>query len=255
MSGAVTILPCGDRALSVELSRELDEGVNRRVIALAANIEADPIDGVVETVPTYRALLVHYDPLRVGGADLARDLRRRLDAVPTAAPGAEGRLWRLPVVYGGDMALDLDLLAEMKGLSTDEIVRLHSGAEYRVYMIGFAPGFAYLGGVPEVLHTPRRTEPRQWVGPGSVGIGGQQGSISSVGGPSGWRFIGGTPVRTFDPARADPFLLRAGDRVRFEPVSVAEGARIADALDRGDMVLSPEPGPEPGPKSGGGHDA
>lgn len=242
MNEGVRILPCGDRALSVELSREVDEGVNRRVIALAEDIGANPIDGVVETVPTYRALLVHYDPFRVGGADLARHLRDRLGALPPEDTGGKGRLWRLPAVYGGDMALDLDHLAEMKGLTTDEIIRLHSGAEYRVYMIGFAPGFAYLGGLPEVLHTPRRAEPRQRIAPGAIGIGGQQGNISSVAGPSGWRFLGGTPVRTFDPSRPDPFLLRAGDRIRFDPISVPEGERIAAALARGDMAMTPEAG-------------
>jgi KipI family sensor histidine kinase inhibitor len=234
------ILPCGDQALTVQLSERLDEGVNRRVIALARDLAADPLTGVLETVPTYRALLVRYDPLLVRGAALAAALHQRLARIPARPPEGRGRLWRLPVVYGGPMGMDLDEVARLRGLTTDEVVRLHAAAEFRVYMIGFSPGYAYLGGLPPALHTPRRTEPRQSVPAGAVGIGGQQASINSVTAPSGWRFLGGTPVPIFQPGRADPFLLAAGDRVRFHPVSAGEAARIAAALARSDAPFAPD---------------
>ncbi|WP_062212434.1 5-oxoprolinase subunit PxpB [Aureimonas sp. AU12] len=232
-NGFPRILACGDSALSVELSDALDEAVNARVIALAEALTLDPIAGVEEVVPTYRALLVHYDPSMRRGADLAGLLARRLDDLAPAAGIA--RHFEVPVIYGGAAGLDLDDLSAMKGMTPDELIALHSGADYRVYMIGFAPGFAYLGGLPERLHTPRLAVPRQRVEAGAIGIGGRQASVNSVAGPSGWRFIGRTPLRLFDPARADPCLFRAGDRIRFRPVDADE----AEALERNGMTGSP----------------
>jgi len=128
----------------------------------------------------------------------------------------------------------------MKGLSRDELIAIHSGTDYRVYMIGFAPGFAYLGGQPEILHTPRLPKPRQNIARGAIGIGGQQGNINSVAGPSGWRFLGWTPVRSFDPMRADPFLFRARDRIRFYPISDAEAQALNARSAAGEMIIAPE---------------
>lgn len=228
----------GDSALAVQFGEAVDPSANRRVIALARNLAEHPVDGVVECVPTYRSLLVNYDPALVRAAALERTLAQR---VATLAPGEEtARLWHVPVVYGGEVGQDLDALAREKGMSPEALVALHSGAEYRVYMIGFAPGFAYLGGLPEVLHTPRLAQPRQSIPAGAIGIGGQQGSISSVAGPSGWRFVGWTPWRAFDPDRAEPFLFSAGDRLRFVPVSAAEGTGIAAAIAEGRMAPAPE---------------
>lgn len=228
------ILACGDSALSVELSDTIDEGVNARVIALADNLVDDPIAGVEEVVPTYRALLIHYDPAALRGGDLAKSLSSRMEDLSSAQ--VRGRHFEVPVVYGGAAGLDLDDLADMKGMSTQALIALHAGADYRVHMIGFAPGFAYLGGLPNPLHTPRLTMPRQRVEAGSIGIGGQQASVNSVAGPSGWRFIGRTPLRLFDPARAQPCLLRAGDRVRFRPVEPDEGAALERAVAMGEFI-------------------
>jgi len=219
------IAVCGDSALVVELSDQIEESTNMRVVALADELAARPIDGVVETVPTYRSLLVVYDPELVRGRVLADLLQARLADV-TAAGGPARRIV-VPVVYGGPVGLDLEALADMKQMSTAALIALHASAEYRVYMIGFAPGFAYLGGLPDILHTPRLAVPRQRIEAGAIGMGGQQASINSVAGPSGWRFIGRTPLKLFDPLRSNPFLLRAGDRVRFRPVETEE----ADVLD------------------------
>ncbi|MET0259130.1 MAG: 5-oxoprolinase subunit PxpB [Methylobacterium sp.] len=228
------ILACGDSALSVELADTIDEDVNARVIALAQDLETDPIPGVEDLVPTYRALLVHYDPAMLRGADLAQGLARRMDGLTPTVGG--GRQVVVPVVYGGAAGLDLDDLAEMKGMSAEALVALHAGADYRVHMIGFAPGFAYLGGLPERLHTPRLAVPRQHVEAGSIGIGGQQASVNSVAGPSGWRFIGRTPLRLFDPTREDPCLLRPGDRIRFRPIGPDEGAALERAVAKGEWI-------------------
>ena len=234
------IAACGDHALAVELSDVIDEAVNARVVALADALTAQAIPGVVEMVPTYRSLLVLYDPAVVRGRELSA---RLLDLLAEeTVRDAPGRQVTVPVSYGGEAGLDLDELAVLKGMTPADLVALHSSAEYRVYMIGFAPGFAYLGGLPDRLHTPRLAVPRQRIEAGAIGIGGMQASINSVAGPSGWRFIGRTPLRLFDPSRSEPFLLRAGDRVRFRAVGAAEAKDLDAAVAKGDMPVEWEIG-------------
>lgn len=236
------LLPCGDCALVLQLGETVDSAVNARIIALAAALEtavdSGALAGVLDIVPTYRSLLVRYDPEIIRGAALGQ---RLLDLAAQPLTGAEaGRLWRVPCLYGGAVGQDLDELAAMKGLSRDELIAIHSGTDYRVYMIGFAPGFAYLGGQPEILHTPRLPKPRQNIARGAIGIGGQQGNINSVAGPSGWRFLGWTPVRSFDPTRAEPFLFRAGDRIRFHPIGEAEAQALDARSAAGETIIAPE---------------
>jgi len=245
---AAAFLPVGDGALTVQFGEEVDPAASQRVLALAHSLDALSVEGVLEYVPTYRSLLVSYDPARVRGAALERVLAQRIAMIEAnSQTGAQdtqaSRLWYVPVVYGGAVGVDLDEIAQYKGLTSDELIALHSGVEYSVYMIGFAPGFAYLGGLPESLHMPRLAMPRQSIPAGAIGIGGQQGSINSVAGPSGWRFVGWTPWRTFDPARTEPFLFAAGDRLRFVPVSPLEGDRIAAALEAGQLTPTPQVAP------------
>ncbi|QPC95490.1 5-oxoprolinase subunit PxpB [Mesorhizobium sp. INR15] len=231
-------LPCGDSALMLQLGEHIDAEVNAHVIALAAAVVAAAIAGVIEVVPTYRSVLVRYDPEIVRG----RALEERLAALSqhVQISNTQGRCWTIPVVYGGKAGQDLEEVAAMKHLSPQELIELHAGNEYRVFMIGFAPGMAYLGGLPPILHTPRLEKPRQNIPAGAIGIGGQQGSVNSVAGPSGWRFIGWTPVRVLDPARPVPFLLQAGDRVRFLPIDDETGARLAERAAAGDTVIEPD---------------
>jgi inhibitor of KinA len=231
------ILPAGDQALTVELSDQVDDATNRRVIALAESLAARPVDGITETVPTYRSLLVCYDPEVVRASALADTLAERLASLNVEH--TPSRRWTVPVFYGGPAGMDLEDMARMKGIDADEVIRLHSGAEYRVYMIGFAPGFAYLGGLPEMLHTPRLTTPRQHIVAGSIGIGGKQASINSLDGPSGWRFIGRTPLMLFDPRRNEPALFRAGDTVRFEPIDAAEFEQLEARVVAGETIAEP----------------
>ena len=237
-----TLLASGDSALVLQLGDAIDATVSARVsarvIALAAAVGAAELPGVQDIVPSYRSLLVRYDPEVIRGADLGP----RLIALAANLPAQvmAGRRWRVPCLYGGTVGMDLDDLAAMKGLSREALIALHSGTDYRVYMIGFAPGFAYLGGQPEILNTPRLPKPRQNIPRGAIGIGGQQGSINSVAGPSGWRYLGWTPVRSFDPGRAQPFLFRAGDRIRFFPVTPDEAAALEARSAAGDMIITPE---------------
>lgn len=231
-------LQAGDCALTVELGNAVDVGVNEAVAALEQNISNAAIDGVLETIPTYRSLQVVYDPARIR----SRNLIDRLSGI-LSGPGqgvTTTRRWTIPVLYGGEHGMDLEFVAAVHDLSADEVVRIHSGAEYRVYMIGFAPGFAYLGGLPEALHTPRRDNPRALTPARSISIGGIQAAVSTMPVPSGWHMLGQTPVRTYDLTRPEPFLLRTGDRIRFEPVSHEEYQRLDAAAEKGDIIAECE---------------
>ncbi len=228
------IIACGDSALVVELADQIDEETNKRVIALADMLATQPIAGVIETVPTYRSLLVTYDPIVIRGKRLSALLETLLGQL--SAGVADARRIIVPVLYGHDVGIDLDELALMKQMSREELIALHTSADYRVYMIGFAPGFSYLGGLPQPLHTPRLAVPRQRIEASAIGIGGKQASINSVPGPSGWRFIGRTPLKLFDPTRPEPFLLRAGDRVRFRPIDLDEAESLDAAIRQGEPV-------------------
>ncbi|MDM9649351.1 5-oxoprolinase subunit PxpB [Rhizobium sp. S163] len=228
------IIACGDSALVVEFSDQIDEETNERVIALADMLATRPITGVIETVPTYRSLLVAYDPIIIRGKILSSSIATLLGQLSLGS--ATARRITVPVLYGEKVGIDLDELADMKQMSREELIALHASADYRVYMIGFAPGFSYLGGLPQQLHTPRLAVPRQRIEASAIGIGGKQASINSVPGPSGWRFIGRTPLKLFDPSRPQPFLLRAGDRVRFRPVDADEAESLDAAVSRGEAV-------------------
>lgn len=232
------ILPAGDQALVVEFSGAINPGDNARVIALDEQLAREPIIGILETAPTYRSLLVCYDPGLIRGADLGAMLvERSRSALPDAI---STRRWHVPVLYGHEAGIDLEIMAEMKGLSTDEIISLHSGATYRVYMIGFTPGYAYLGGLPDLLHTPRLKIPRQLTAAGGIAVGGMQASVSSVASPSGWRFLGRTPLRSFDPARKAPFVFQAGDEIRFHAIDEAEALRLDRLSENGEICAELE---------------
>ena len=219
------VLPCGDTALAVEFGEAIDPAVNACVLALDARV-AQGVPGVVETVPTYRSLLVHYDPVVTDFDTLGATLSALSADLPDTP--AEGRLWRIPVVYGGAFGVDLEAVSARHGLAPADLIARHAAPIYRVYMIGFVPGFAYLGGLDPSLATPRRDVPRARTPAGSISIGGAQAAVASIEAPSGWHLLGRTPVRSFMPDREPPFILNAGDRVTFEPVP----AERWDALDR-----------------------
>jgi inhibitor of KinA len=211
-------LLAGDSALVVEFGDEISEEVNGKVHALAYVLEKNPLPGIGEAVPTYRSLLVHYDPLRLFYDEvkaLVTDLLQKGEEIPLPQP----KVVEIPVIYGGKFGPDIEFVAEHNGISVEEVIRLHSGATYTVYMLGFSPGFTYLGGLPEVLATPRLPTPRTLVPAGTVGIAGAQTGIYPIATPGGWRLIGRTPLMLFDPNRDPPVLLRPGDRVCFAPIS------------------------------------
>ena len=174
-----------------------------------------------EAVPSYRSLLVHYDPLQLSCEEVETFLSEMLQKCAETPP-PESRLVEISTVYGGECGPDIEFVAEHSGLSVKDVIRLHSGATYTVYMLGFTPGFPYLGGLPEAIAAPRLPTPRKSVPAGSVGIAGPQTGIYPSATPGGWRLIGRTPVTLFDPQRSPPAVLRPGDQVRFVPTPAEE---------------------------------
>ncbi len=226
------LLPCGDGAVSVELGDEVNRELNARVLALEYLLRQRGLPGVGETVPSYRALLVYYDPLVIGYEAFATTLRELCaQARPEVLPPA--RTVELPCCYEGELGFELAAAAEKLGLAPAELVRLHAGADYYTYFVGFTPGLPYMTGMPDRLTIPRLQNPRTKTPPGSVSIGGIQCCIYPIESPGGFWVLGRTPVRLYDPDAPDPILLRAGDHVRFRAIDRAEYDAIAAQVEAG----------------------
>ena len=214
----------GDCSLLVELGDEISPTVNQSVQELFTAIDMQPIDGVRELVPSYRSLMVVYDPMTISPVELKRVIGDTYDHLnQTELP--EPRTIEIPIVYGGEQGPDLEYVAQHHHLTPQEVIDFHSRPIYRVYMIGFTPGYPYLGEVPDAIATPRRETPRLLVPKGSVGIAQKQTGIYSVDSPGGWQIIGWTPVNLFDPQAQPPSLLMMGDRVRFQAVSAQDASQ------------------------------
>ena len=217
----VRILTVGDCALSVEFGQEISLEINHKVMALKTVLERKPITGLVELVPTYCSLLIQYDPmvLRYGPLrDKLKDLVTQLDEVEMPPK----QVVEIPVAYGGEYGPDLGEVARAHNISEEEVIRLHSEPEYPIYMLGFVAGFPYLGGMNKAIATPRKTSPRLKIEAGSVGIAGEQTGIYSVESPGGWQIIGRTPLKLYDVNRNEPVLLKAGQYIKFKPITKEE---------------------------------
>jgi KipI family sensor histidine kinase inhibitor len=211
----------GDCGLLLEFGDEISSEVNEKVRRMALAIQPEAIEGIVETIPTYRSLLIIYNPLILPIDDLKKRLyliERGLQQTPFPEP----KLTRIPVVYGGPYGPDLEEVAKYHRISTGEVIRLHCSRPYFIYMIGFMPGFPYMGELPEELITPRLKTPRLLVPAGSVAIAQKQTGIYSMDSPGGWQILGRTPVKLFGPEREPPALLQMGDLVQFYPISEKE---------------------------------
>lgn len=230
------ITPLGDRALLIHLGDTIDEATHRLVRAVCARLIDRPVLGTIELVPAFASVAIHYEPRLVSNGARAGSPYERyaleieetlhdLDVGQLPAP----RRIEIPVVYGGEYGPDLEAVAQQHGLGADDVVRLHTGATYRVYMLGFAPGFAYMGGLPDAIATPRRAEPRTAVPAGTVGIGGSQTGVYPLVSPGGWQLIGRTPLRLFDARRLPPTLLSVGDVVTFRVIEPNEFRALASA--------------------------
>jgi len=226
------IVPVGDATIVVEFEERIDPAVNARAIATAEAVRAAAISGVRDVVPSYRSVAVYFDPLLT---DHERLVWRLEDAIarPVHAESVEHAHIRVPVCYGGEFGPDLPEIARVRGVSEAEVIEIHSSRTYRVFMLGFMPGFAYMGLVDSRIAVPRRQTPRVRVPRGSVCVAGVQTSVHPVDAPSGWHLIGRTPVRPFDPSRRDPFLMKPADEVHFYPIGRDEFDRLAGAQASG----------------------
>jgi KipI family sensor histidine kinase inhibitor len=211
----------GDRGLLLELGDEIGSEVNEKVRRMTLAIRVEAIEGIVETVPTFRSLLIFYNPLILS----IDDLKKRLEKIEKGlqhTPFPEPKLTQIPALYGGFYGPDLEEVAKYHQISPEEVIQLHCSKPYFIYMIGFMPGFPYMGELPEALITPRLKTPRLSVPAGSVAIAQRQTGIYPMESPGGWQIIGRTPVKLFNPDREPPALLQMGDLVQFFPITEKE---------------------------------
>ncbi len=220
-------LTVGDCAISVEFGNKINPETNNKIIVFNNMIKDSNIDGIIETVPSFRSLLVYYDPLKLYFyeiKDILYNLYKKLDV----KNNNNKRIIEIPVCYDEDFGIDLKFVGDYTNLSLDEVIKLHSEKEYLIYMLGFLPGFAYLGGMNKKLNTPRLN-----LEAGSVGIGGEQTGIYPLASPSGWRIIGRTPLKLYDTNREDTILYRAGDYIKFMPIDKNEFYEIENLVNKG----------------------
>lgn len=227
----IRILTAGDSSLLIEFGKEINPEINRRITATVQLMKAQTVEGVIDVIPAFCSLLINYDP-RVIGYEAMKERMESLLKLETEASENRKKIYEIPVCYGGEYGPDLDNIAKHAGLTPEEVIEIHSSRDYLIYMLGFLPGFCYLGGLDERIHTPRLANPRIKISAGSVGIGGSQTGIYPLDSPGGWQLMGMTPVKTYDPDRETPILVEAGDYIRFVPIDEAEYKRIKELVDR-----------------------
>ena len=221
-----TISPVGDRAISIDFGQVIDPTINRHIRQTIERIKELQLDGIIELVPTYCALLVEYDAMLYSYSEICNIIGPTLEEGMTNTTNELVTVVEVPTVYGGEFGPDLSFVASHNHLSEDEVVSIHSGTDYLVYMLGFIPGFTYLGGMDPRIATPRLSSPRTLIPAGSVGIAGEQTGTYPSDSPGGWQIIGRTPVTMYDISKAQAALLKAGDYVRYVPIDESEFHRI-----------------------------
>lgn len=233
----IRFLQAGDQGLVVEFGNEINVEINQQVHKLTRALSSQALSSILEVTPTYRSLLVYFDPLQISRAELAKLIDSLLDAqdAPQAsqAKPEAARIVHIPVCYGGEFGPDLEFVAQHNGLSTDEVIHIHTSTPYQVYMLGFTPGFPYLGGMSEKIATPRLEKPRVKIPAGSVGIAGSQTGFYPIESPGGWQLIGRTPINGFDANSPNPFAFAAGDYLQFKAVSADEFFAIRREVEAG----------------------
>lgn len=221
-----TISPVGDRAISIDFGQVIDPKINRHIRQTIERIKELQLEGIIELVPTYCALLVEYDVMQYSYSEICNIIEPILEEGLTDTTNEMVTVVEVPTVYGGEFGPDLSFVASHNHLSEDEVISIHSGTDYLVYMLGFIPGFTYLGGMDPRIATPRLSSPRTLIPAGSVGIAGEQTGTYPSDSPGGWQIIGRTPVTMYDMSKAQAALLNAGDYVRYVPIDESEFHRI-----------------------------
>lgn len=226
------ILTAGDSALLIEFEQKIAPEINAQITAFVHLLKEQHIEGVTDLIPAFASLLINYDPRVIGYKDLKARIEELLK-IEVSEEASEARVFEIPVCYGGEYGPDIANIAENAGLAEQEVIDIHCSKDYLIYMLGFLPGFVYLGGLDERIHTPRLANPRISIPAGSVGIAASQTGIYPLNSPGGWQLLGMTPVKTYDPERETPILVEAGDYIRFVPVTEEEFLKIKKQVDDG----------------------
>lgn len=226
------ILPTGDRALTVEFGNEINEQINAHLMGFINKMKESHIKGIEEMVPSFRSVLVHYNPGVHSYGEMC-DIINHILSEPIQDVNHKKRIVEVPVCYDTKLGPDIEFVASHAGLSIDEVIKIHSEKPYLIYMLGFQPGFPYLGGLDERIHTPRLETPRLKLEAGSVGIGGAQTGLYPMESPGGWQIIGLTPVKCYNPAKEEPIPYHAGDYIKFVPIDYKEYLTLKELDENG----------------------
>lgn len=227
--------------MTVEFGRTVDPKINDQVHALAAKLRKENVPGIRELVPAFRSLTIYYDPLKTSFQAVRQNILSYGD-ISQEGGTVKKRIWKIPCCYGARFGCDLADMEAYTGLDRDEIIAIHSSVDYRIYMMGFLPGFVYLGGLDKRIEMPRLKTPRVKILPGAVGIGGRQTGVYPVASPGGWRLLGGTPVEFYDPGRKEPVLCKAGEYIRFVPITINDYYDIRRMVSKGEYEPEVEEG-------------
>lgn len=230
----VKILTAGEQGLVIEFANKIDAAINKQVHKLSSILLQQNQGEIVEVVPTYRSLLVYFNPIRITRKQLVDRITSLITNAEIETSGTDiTRVIHIPVCYGGEFGPDIAFVAQHNNITEDEVIKIHTSTPYLVYMLGFTPGFPYLGGMSEKIATPRLQKPRTCIPAGSVGIAGSQTGFYPVESPGGWQLIGRTPIEAFNPKAENPFLFAAGDYLQFQLISVNEYEAISDKVAAG----------------------
>ena len=233
----IKFIPAGDKSVVMEFGNSIKPEINAKIRNMVMAIDKSRITGISEIVPTYRSILIIYNPLLIEYYDLIESLKEIANNLGEET-NSEARIVELPTVYGGEYGPDIEFVAEHNNITVDEVIKIHSSTDYLLYMLGFTPGFGYLGGMSKDIETPRLQVPRTKIPAGSTGIAGSQTGIYPIDSPGGWQLIGRTPVKLYNPLGTPPILLNAGDYVRFVPISEEEYLSIQEQIKEGKYIVN-----------------